>query len=142
MWWLNCLILFMFTICLYSFKDVGALKAAKSNRSQTKIGIIERLLFEKGKVRKDYGSVKARMNNGKAADRISQWKTLGLGENAKYQPAPRIPNAETIIQLQDRKCERMANQRYRKILMIDFFDPYQVFLYQLFYVYLIMHLKP
>ena len=60
----------MFILCFYSFKNVGALNAVRSNRSLKKIAIIERLLFEEG--RKDYGSV---MKTGKTTDRISVQRT-------------------------------------------------------------------
>jgi hypothetical protein len=103
MWWTNYLIPSMFILCFYSFKNVGALNAVRSNRSLKKIAIIERLLFEEG--RKDYGSV---MKTGKTTDRISQCKELT--KNSKYQLRGR--KNETIIQLQNRKGERMANERY------------------------------
>ena len=110
MWWTYCNI--MLILCFY--QAVGVIKAAKSNQSQTKIAMLEpRLLFEGGKVRKDYERVTEKLKNEKTADRITEWK--GRTKNSKQQFRSRT--AETI-QLQDRKFEQMADERYGRFLSL------------------------
>ena len=107
MWWTYCNI--MFILCFY--QAVGVIKAAKSNQSQTKIAMFDlRLLFESGKVRKDYERVKEKIKNEKA-DRIAEWKDRT--ENSKQQIWN--PTVEAI-QLQHREFEQMANESSMKIV--------------------------
>ena len=72
---------------------------------------LRRLLFEGGKVIKDYEKVREKMKNEKTADRIAEWKDRT--KNSKQQIQNPTPEA---IQLQDRKFEQMTNESSMKIV--------------------------
>ena len=101
----------MFILCFY--QAVGVIKAAKLNQSHIKVAMFElrRLLFEGGKVIKDYEKVREKMKNEKTADRIAEWKDRT--KNSKQQIQNPTPEA---IQLQNRKFEQMTNESSMKIV--------------------------